>query len=83
MVAGADTEVGTVAKNSTERVAVTLSTYKGKRRCDRRTQWDAGNSDWRNTAKGINLPVDSLPELYQLIEEAMRQEGIDPEGQAE
>jgi len=55
----------------TERVQVSLSTFKGKTYVDLRIYYKASDGEFKPTKKGITLSPDLLPELGEAIRKLM------------
>jgi len=58
-------------KSPTERVQVSLSTFKGKTYVDLRIYYKASDGEFKPTKKGITLSPDLLPELGEAIRKLM------------
>ena len=67
--------IGEIQKNSTEKIKVTLSEYKGYEFIDVRVYYEDDSGEWRPTKKGIAIAPDKVKELMDLLTRA--QEGKD------
>ena len=76
-----DVTVGEFGLKAGHRCRVSLSTFKGRPRCDLRVFYEDGDA-WRPSKQGVNLSTDNLPELRKLIvaaeQEAIRAGVLDP-----
>ena len=64
------TPIAVIGKNSTERVHVSLSEFKGTQLIDLRTYYTDSKGEDRATAKRICLRVGLLPELVKAVQAA-------------
>ncbi len=61
----------TFKKNSREVVKVSLETYMGRRVLNIRVWFDS-DGEWKPSKKGLSLAVERLPELVEVLTDAMR-----------
>ncbi len=76
-----DHHVGTVAKNRSETIHVTLTEYRGVDLCDVRVHASYDGRPAAPTRKGVSVNVHVLPELVRVLAEAeavARAEGLLP-----
>lgn len=67
-----ETAIGVVEKNRTSELRGRFAEYHGRQYFDLRTYVTAGADDDRvPTRKGVTLPLDKLPRLLELIENAV------------
>ena len=65
-------DIGTVIKNNTSELRGRFAEYHGRQYFDLRTYVTAGaDGDRVPTRKGITCPLDKLPRLLELIENAV------------
>lgn len=64
-----DRTIATIAKNSRERIAVMLRSFKGHRFADVRIQFADGD-EWKPTGKGVGVRPDLLDDLIDALGEA-------------
>lgn len=64
-----DVTVGEFGLKPGHRCRVSLSTFKGRPRCDVRVFYE-DVAEWRPSKQGVNLSTDDLPMLRKLIVEA-------------
>ena len=57
------------AKNVTEQVRASITTFKGKRYADLRVYFKADDGKYYPTKKGVNVPLDLLDELDKAVEQ--------------
>jgi hypothetical protein len=62
--------VARIAKNPTEEVRVSLTSYRGHDLVDIRVFFQDEQGEWRPTKRGVSLSVDSFAELRQAIASA-------------
>lgn len=67
--------LGEIQKNSTEKIRVTLSEYKGYQFIDIRVYFEADNGEWKPTKKGIAISPDKIDEIISLLKEAKNKGG--------
>lgn len=70
--------IAAIAKNSRERIAIALRSYKGHRFVDIRVQF-ADGGEWRPTGKGVGVKPEILDDLIDALaqaREAARGEGL-------
>jgi hypothetical protein len=65
-----DALVARIAKNPTEEVRVSLTSYRGHDLVDIRVFFQDEQGDWRPTKRGVSLSVDSFAELRDAIVKA-------------
>jgi hypothetical protein len=63
-------EIGTIEKNSINKIRVAVNEYKGRRYIDVRTLFQGEDGAWVPTKKGVALSPDRMPELIRLLNEA-------------
>jgi hypothetical protein len=59
--------VARIAKNPTEEVRVSLTSYRGYDLVDIRVYFQDDRGEWRPTKRGVSLSVDSFAELREAI----------------
>ncbi|XOB41561.1 MAG: transcriptional coactivator p15/PC4 family protein [Candidatus Nealsonbacteria bacterium] len=67
--------VGEIAKNSLEKVIISLREYRERQLVDIRTYYQNDKGEWLPTKKGISLNSENYPELKQgvlALEEAIK-----------
>ena len=62
--------VARIAKNPTEEVRVSLTSYRGHDLVDIRVFFQDEQGEWRPTKRGVSLSVDSFSELRDAIAKA-------------
>jgi hypothetical protein len=62
--------VARIAKNPTEEVRVSLTSYRGHDLVDIRVFFQDDQGEWRPTKRGVSLSVDSFSELRDAIAKA-------------
>jgi hypothetical protein len=62
--------VARIAKNPTEEVRVSLTSYRGHDLVDIRVFFQDEQGEWRPTKRGVSLSVDSFAELREAIAKA-------------
>jgi hypothetical protein len=62
--------VARIAKNPTEEVRVSLTSYRGHDLVDIRVFFQDEQGEWRPTKRGVSLSVDSFAELREAIVKA-------------
>jgi hypothetical protein len=62
--------VARIAKNPTEEVRVSLTSYRGHDLVDIRVFFQDEQGEWRPTKRGVSLSVDSFAELRDAIVKA-------------
>ena len=62
--------IGEIQKNSTEKIRVSIESYKGHEFIDVRVYYEDDTGEWRPTKKGIAIPTDKAEELLALIKKA-------------
>jgi hypothetical protein len=65
-----DALVARIAKNPTEEVRVSLTSYRGHDLVDIRVFFQDEQGEWRPTKRGVSLSVDSFAELREAIAKA-------------
>jgi Transcriptional Coactivator p15 (PC4) len=65
-----DALVSRIAKNPTEEVRVSLTSYRGHDLVDIRVFFQDEQGEWRPTKRGVSLSVDSFAELRDAIAKA-------------
>jgi hypothetical protein len=65
-----DALVARIAKNPTEEVRVSLTSYRGHDLVDIRVFFQDEQGEWRPTKRGVSLSVDSFSELRDAIVKA-------------
>src|SRR5262245_16623062 len=65
-----DALVSRIAKNPTEEVRVSLTSYRGHDLVDIRVFFQDDQGEWRPTKRGVSLSVDSFAELREAIVKA-------------
>ena len=62
--------VARIAKNPTEEVRVSLTSYRGHDLVDIRVFFQDEQGEWRPTKRGVSLSVDSFAELREAVVKA-------------
>jgi hypothetical protein len=62
--------VARIAKNPTEEVRVSLTSYRGHDLVDIRVFFQDEQGEWRPTKRGVSLSVDSFAELRDAVAKA-------------
>jgi hypothetical protein len=62
--------VARIAKNPTEEVRVSLTSYRGHDLVDIRVFYQDEQGEWRPTKRGVSLSVDSFAELRDAVVKA-------------
>jgi len=62
-----DALVARIAKNPTEEVRVSLTSYRGHDLVDIRVFFQDEQGEWRPTKRGVSLSVDSFAELRDAV----------------
>ena len=65
-----DALVARIAKNPTEEVRVSLTSYRGHDLIDIRVFFQDDQGEWRPTKRGVSLSVDSFAELREAVVKA-------------
>jgi hypothetical protein len=65
-----DALVARIAKNPTEEVRVSLTSYRGHDLVDIRVFFQDEQGEWRPTKRGVSLSVDSFAELRDAVVKA-------------
>ena len=65
-----DALVARIAKNPTEEVRVSLTSYRGHELVDIRVFFQDEQGEWRPTKRGVSLSVDSFTELREAVVKA-------------
>jgi transcriptional coactivator p15 (PC4) len=65
-----DALVARIAKNPTEEVRLSLTSYRGHDLVDIRVFFQDEQGEWRPTKRGVSLSVDSFAELREAIVKA-------------
>jgi len=65
-----DALVARIAKNPTEEVRVSLTSYRGHDLVDIRVFFQDEQGEWRPTKRGVSLSVDSFVELRDAVVKA-------------
>ncbi len=64
--------IGEISKNSTEKIRVTVSEYKGYTFLDVRVYYEDDQGEWKPTKKGITISKDNLEPLIKLLNEGKK-----------
>jgi len=68
---GVNKLLGTVDKNSRERIEVRAAEYQGHQYIDIRTYWRIGDDDaWKPSKKGVTLKPELVSELIAVLRKA-------------
>lgn len=62
--------VAKIAKNPTEEVRISLTSYRGHDLVDIRVFFQDEQGEWRPTKRGVSLSVDSFAELREAVAKA-------------
>jgi hypothetical protein len=62
--------VARIAKNPTEEVRISFTSYRGYDLIDIRVYYQDEQGEWRPTKRGVSLSVDSLTELRDAVVKA-------------
>jgi len=62
--------VARIAKNPTEEVRISLTSYRGHDLVDIRVFFQDEQGEWRPTKRGVSLSVDSFAELREAVAKA-------------
>ena len=62
--------VARIAKNPTEEVRISLTSYRGHDLVDIRVFFQDDQGEWRPTKRGVSLSVDSFAELREAVAKA-------------
>jgi len=62
--------MGEIQKNSTEKIRVSVASYKGHGFIDVRVYYEGDTGEWRLTKKGIAIASKKVDDLIKLIEKA-------------
>jgi len=62
--------VARIAKNPTEEVRISLTSYRGHDLVDIRVFFQDEQGEWRPTKRGVSLSVDSFTELREAVAQA-------------
>jgi hypothetical protein len=62
--------IGEIQKNSTEKIRVSIESYKGHEFIDVRVYYEDDTGEWRPTKKGIAIAHDKVDELLELLRKA-------------
>jgi hypothetical protein len=65
-----DALVSRIAKNPTEEVRISLTSYRGHDLVDIRVFYQDEQGEWRPTKRGVSLSVDSFAELRDAVVKA-------------
>jgi Transcriptional Coactivator p15 (PC4) len=65
-----DALVARIAKNPTEEVRVSLTSYRGHDLVDIRVFFQDEQGEWRPTKRGVSLSIDSFAELREAVVKA-------------
>jgi Transcriptional Coactivator p15 (PC4) len=65
-----DALIARIAKNPTEEVRVSLTSFRGHDLVDIRVFFQDDQGEWRPTKRGVSLSVDSFAELREAIVKA-------------
>jgi Transcriptional Coactivator p15 (PC4) len=65
-----DALVARIAKNPTEEVRISLTSYRGHDLVDIRVFFQDEQGEWRPTKRGVSLSVDSFAELREAVVKA-------------
>jgi len=61
--------IGEIQKNTTEKIRVSLSEYKGHKFIDVRVYFEDDTGEWRPTKKGVAISKDNIDPLIDLLKE--------------
>jgi hypothetical protein len=61
--------IGEIQKNSTEKIRVSIESYKGHEFIDVRVYYEDDTGEWRPTKKGIAIAPDKAVFIYSLLSE--------------
>lgn len=64
--------IGEIPKNSTEKIRVSISEYKGYKFLDVRIYYEDDTGEWKPTKKGIAISKDNLEPLIKLLNESKK-----------
>lgn len=64
--------IGELQKNSTEKIRISLSEYKGYQYIDVRIFFEADDGSWKPTKKGITISRDNIEPLINLLHEGQK-----------
>lgn len=64
--------IGEIQKNSTEKIRVSLSEYKGYQFIDVRVYFEDDSGEWKPTKKGITVSKDNIEPLVKLLNEGKK-----------
>jgi hypothetical protein len=67
--------IGEISKNSTERIRVSISEYRGYTFLDVRVYYEDDSGEWRPTKKGITVSKDNIESLIKLLNEGKKKLG--------
>ena len=62
--------IAEIEKNSTERIRVTVTEYKGHKFIDCRVYYEDNQGEWRPTKKGISLNLETIDGVAEAIKKA-------------
>ena len=62
--------IAEIEKNSTERIRVAVTEYKGHKFIDCRVYFEDGQGEWRPTKKGIALNGETILEVIEALQKA-------------
>jgi hypothetical protein len=64
--------IGEIQKNTTERIRVSVSEYRGYTFLDVRVYYEDDNGEWKPTKKGITVSKDNIESLIKLLNEGKK-----------
>jgi hypothetical protein len=64
--------IGEISKNSTEKIRVTISEYKGYTFLDVRVYYEDDQGEWKPTKKGITVSNENVEPLIKLLTEGKK-----------
>ena len=65
-----DKTVAVFAKNSWEKVHVSLSEFRGRELVDIRIYWSPDGTNWHPSKKGVSIGIEKLPMLLAALHQA-------------
>ena len=66
--------LATIPRNTTERIQISINSYKNKQYLDLRVYYTTDDGEnWLPTKKGVTVSPDNLPLLKDAVEEAMQE----------
>jgi len=64
--------IGEISKNSTEKIKVSVSEYKGYTFLDIRVYYEDDQGEWKPTKKGITVSKDNIDPIIKLLNEGKK-----------